>query len=319
MTIPKFFLDKEGAAEVFKRLVEAYENKEKIFSWPNIFPQERFTRYFPSDSLEFRLLLFLVVNFDHSVQSSTYYRKVAESIDKGIFSNPLEILDYNLDQIKKLHKAWATPFGRYIQKMQKNIRVLKEKYDSDPLNVIKGENDINKAKEKFREFDEYGPNLSALLMTFYLKYGIVSFPNQKELEIKLDLNKLRVMYDTGIINPVEEYAMGRINKGRIIPKLKNFLCDLCKEHDLDTNIVSEAMWPIGERISSNFKDNLGKRKLNYLMNSPLAKFSDHTKYLDLPYGRDTVMKLKKRGIDVRGGFCYFQILTNPQRVLEIKH
>jgi len=311
-----FSMNEDRAEQVFKRLVEAYHKKEKIFSWADVFPEERFTRHYHPSSLEFRLILFFTVNFDRNQQSSPYYRKVAESIGKKKFRNPQEILDYDIDKIKKLHKIWGIPFRETAPKvMHRNIKLLRQEYNSDPLNVIKNEQDVNKARKNFEVFEGYGPHLSALLMTFYLKYRVVSFDNQKKLEVKIDTNKLRVMYDTGIINPKEEYRWGFIHKDKILPAVRTFLCDICEEHDLDTNIVSEAMWPIGERISSQFKFRLGDRKLNYIMNSPVAEFSDITRYLDLPYGKKTVAKLKKRGFDVKGSYCYFQKLDSDQKLL----
>ncbi|MBW2990071.1 hypothetical protein KY348_00020 [Candidatus Woesearchaeota archaeon] len=311
-----FSLDKERAEQVFKRLVKAYENKEKIFSWPDVFPEQRFTRLYDPSSLEFRLILFFTVNFDRNQQSSPYYRKVAESIEKKKFRNPQEILDYDIEKIKRLREIWGIPFKKtapYV--MHKNIQLLKEKYNGDPLNVIKDEQDVNKARKNLEVFKGYGPHLSALLMTFYLKYGVISFDNQKKLEVKIDTNKLRVMYDNSIINPGEEHRWGDIHKDKILPAARKFLCDVCEEHDLDTNIVSEAMWPIGERISRQYKHHLGKRKLNYIMNSPLLEFTDYTQYLDIPYGKNTVAKLKKRGFDVKGSYCYFQKLDSDQKLL----
>ena len=311
-----FSFDKKRAEQVFKRLVKAYHNKEKLFSWPDIFPEERFTNYYPTDSLEFRLILFFTVNFDRNQQSSPYYRKVAESVERRVFTNPQEILDYDKNQIKRLHKVWGIPFREVAPDvMHKNIKLLKKKYNGDPLNLIKDEEDVNKARNNFEVFAGYGPHLSALLMTFYLKYGVVSFDNQKRLEVKIDTNKLRVMYDTGIINPGKDYVWGVIQKDVILPAARTFLCDICEEHDLDTNIVSEAMWPIGERISSQYKSHLGKRKLNYVMNSPLLELADFTKYLEIPYGKKTLAKLRKRGFDVKGSYCYFQKLDSDQKLL----
>lgn len=311
-----FTLDKKRAEKVFKKLVQAYEKKEKLFSWPDVFPDERFAKHYPTDSLEFRLILFFTVNFDRNQQSSPYYRKVAESIGKKKFSSPQEILDYDIKQIERLHKTWGIPFRETAPEiMHSNLQLLKQEYKGDPLNVIKKEQDVNKARKNFEIFKGYGPHLSALLMTFYLKYGVVSYDNQKNLEVKIDTNKLRVMHDTGIINPKQEYVWGFIHKDKILPAVRTFLCNVCEEHDLDTNIVSEAMWPIGERISSQFKFRLGDRKLNYVMNSPIAELSDITKYLDLPYGAKTVAKLKKRGFDVKGSYCYFQKLDSDQKLL----
>jgi endonuclease III len=311
----KFSFDKERAAKVFSRLEEALRKREKLFSWPDIFPEERFKKYFPADSLEFRLLLFFVVNFDHNQQSSTYYRKVAQSLDAGFISSPQQILDFNESKIEELYQLWSLPFSRSKSELRDNIRLLKEKYQGDPLNVIKGARDINEAKEKLRVFRGYGKELSGLLMTFYIKHRVTYFENHHELEIKIDLNKLRVMYDTEVLVPNPEFMTGHIHKDRIIPQTRDFLIQVCKEQGLDSKKVSEAMWPIGERISSRFRNHEGKRSLNYLSNSPVSEFSDHGKYLDIPYGKKTLMKLEKRGLHLKGSYCYFYVLGFDQKSL----
>jgi len=94
---------------------------------------------------------------------------------------------HQLEKIKRLHKFWGIPFREVAPDvMHKNIKLLKKEYKGDPLNVIKDEEDVNKARNNFEVFAGYGPHLSALLMTFYLKYGVVSFDNQKRLEVKID-------------------------------------------------------------------------------------------------------------------------------------
>jgi hypothetical protein len=311
----KYHFDRERAAKVFSRLEEAVRKREKLFSWPDIFPEERFATYFPTGSLEFRLLLFFIVNFDHNQQSSTYYRKVGESLEQGFISTPLEILDFDQARIEELYKLWSLPFSRSKDELRDNIRLLKEKYDGDPLNVIKGAKDVNEAKENLRVFRGYGENLSALLMTFYIKHRVIYFEDHHDLEIKIDLNKLRVMYDTGVLIPNPGFMQGHIHKDRLIPDARDFIVQICKEQGLDSKKVSEAMWPIGERISSRFRGNAGKRFLNYFQNSPLYDLSDFRKYLDLPYGKKTLMKLEKRGLHMKGSYCYFYELDFSQKSL----
>ncbi len=305
----KFSFDKKRARKVFSRLEEALQRKEKIFSVPDIFPEEKLTKYFPTDSLEFRLLLFLVINHDHRIQSNSYYKKIVECIEDGLLADPKKVLGFNKNQVHNLvRQRLGLAFRRSPDAMIQNIELLKQKYDSDPLNIFRGETDVNEAKKKLYPFALYGVHTSGLLMTFYLKYDVIKFPNQNEIRVKMDINKLRALYDTGVFVPAKGYEWGRISKEPVMHSAVDVICEVCNQANLDTVWVSEGLWVIGEHISSMHKFDPDKRYSLYFVCNPLLKYADTTKFLDLPTGKKNIARINRKRIEVKGRYIYCQTI-----------
>ncbi|MFH0869763.1 MAG: hypothetical protein V1866_01755 [archaeon] len=313
MSSEMFSLDRERAIKVFGRLNEAYTKKEKIFSWPDVFPEKQLTKYFKTDSLEFRLLLFLLVCFDHNIQSQSLYHKIAKSIENKFIEDPKKMLYFDEKAtVELLFGRLGLPFPRYKKAFMKNIETLRTKYSGDPLNIIKGAHDINEAKKLIsNDFAEYAEQMPALLLTFYEKYGVTKFQNGHSLEAKIDLNKLRVLHETNILNPLPGYESGEIHKDNIIPTVIRFLSQVCTENGFNASDITEGAWAIGKYISSVNKINLFKRMAFFDYANPLASFSDPMRMVEMPFGMKTIMKKNVRGDHFQGSHLYFYKLNPP--------
>ena len=259
--------DKERTKLVFSKLLEAYHNKVGIFSQS---PESLCPSYNLPNSLDCKkdhsLFYFYSVLGDARVKSSVNYNKFKKLYerDKRYF-NPEFLAEQNLPEtnyelveegtleyILGMEIGNPTPVN-LARSIIMDSRILLEKYEGNPLKIFSGIDDVLKAHEKIKkEFRGYGPNLSSLLLTFYLKHKLVSFSNENALPPKVDFHDITLMFAFGVMKSKFKDMEFGIKRYNIDKLLQGFLSYVALENGYNIIELDNALWFLGSQVCTKF-------------------------------------------------------------------
>jgi len=244
-----FTLSTAKAGIIAEKIMRAYNDKTKVFRKSDLFPEEKLPKGMRKGSVEHARYLFLMNQLDHNVSSKFLYkygRALCEARPE-MFGPSHVFSDAELDEVVR---TWLRyPFvGKSVHDIGHNFREINAQYGGNPINVFNGTHDVSEALLRLEKFEGYGANLSRLLLSYYIRAGMVRFKNGIDLLPKIDIHDIQISVSTGVVK-----FKGKIGKDDIIPVLSKFWSRFCKNHSYCVIEFDRALWAIGSEIC-NKKD-----------------------------------------------------------------
>lgn len=241
-------LSKERAAKVSKAVINAYENKEKLFSHTVIeelmFPEKQLVSVLPKEKRA--LWLFFSCLGDRLVDSANYYKQFSDFyISHDNFFEVDNLNNRNLflkgleeEFFQKVQVAMPFDFSRFAAS---NAEKLANNFGGNPLNSLKG-NDFKNSVKDLKQFKGYGTGLASLYLIFLDRYRI-----RKTIGLapKVDRHLLRVSCGCGIAQ-IEEGARA----DKLAEKLSKLYEEVCSENNINAVDLDPTIWVIGKEVCS---------------------------------------------------------------------
>ncbi len=249
--------NKEQAGKVFGCLLQAYYQKEQLFSEglggslsaKNKFPAGVLPGNIKSGSSEHALYLFFMNQLDSRVNSAILYSTGRMLFEENpILADPAAVTT-TMGKLE-FEQLISTYFGALIAERKSifllgNINRIVNDFWGDVLNLFDGVTDINEARRRVMSFPNYGEGLANLFLTYCLKYSLAEFDNPGELLPKIDFHDINICFSTKIIS-----FEGKLHKDVITPRLQDFLSRHCTETRTKLFDLDEALWAIGSKLCS---------------------------------------------------------------------
>ncbi len=258
-----FYIDEERADVVFPRLIDAYVNKQEIYKDPNLSPVHLLPLNLEG-SVDQAKFHFYSIMGDCRVKSEVNYRKFKDlhQKDKKYFdpkflaSQPIPQDDFGKPEKGTLGDIIRGSIGsdspvRLSRYIIQSSKTLVDNYDSNPLNIFKDIKDVREARKKIiREFDGYGPQLSSLLLIYYIMNNLIHFDNDNELLPKVDFHDITITFALGVLKPKFTDPGKGMGRERVADKLQEFLSYYVQKYNKSIFELDEALWILGSSVCS---------------------------------------------------------------------
>ena len=245
----RFTLSTARAGIIAEKIMRAYNDKTKVFRKPDLFPEEKLPRGMRKGSVEHARYLFLMNQLDHNVSSKFLYkygRALCEARPE-IFGPGHAFSDAELDEVVRtwLHYPFVE---KSVRDIRHNFREIDARYGGNPINIFNEMHNVSEALLRLEEFEGSGANLSRLLLSYYIRAGMVRFENGIDFLPKIDIHDIQISISTGVVK-----FKGRVGKDDIIPVLSQFWSRFCKSRGYCVIEFDRALWAIGSGVC-NKKD-----------------------------------------------------------------
>ncbi|MDO8459895.1 MAG: hypothetical protein Q7S74_02195 [Nanoarchaeota archaeon] len=175
-----------------------------------------------------------------------------------------------------------------VERFCNNAKLIVEKYDCDPRNLIK-DNTVEQARKNLIEFEGIGSGIANLFIIYMIERNIALPKDPHNALLKVDIHKGRLPINCNAIIPHN----GEIHRdSSYTDKLEKAYREICQSHKLDSITLDDTLWIIGSEICA---------KMDYTqckMNCPLFNICEANTPEDRNTGRYIITKNGKR-IDSR--------------------
>ena len=246
-----YTFDSRRAGLVYRTLVDAYLNRQYVFSRDRIFlPDEKIPENIEKGSARHALYLFAIAPMTKREVSSMIISRFRwhceEHPDFLSIDGILEVSEEELAGVLK--DDIGAGFSRSRAKaLKRNFLIFREKYSGDPRNFFNGQ-PVRKAISKITEdFQEYGIKTAAMLALWFQKYGLAKFKDPQNLLPAIDIHKIRISKMTGVIDfdPKSRRIRDLLAKDFAV-KLSKFCRNTQKtKNPLNIRFLDEALWILG--------------------------------------------------------------------------
>ena len=259
-------LDFEKGAKILRLVQDAVEKRQGIFKnglkgflpqWnlPRDLehnPQQRHTK----DAERAAKLLF-TKNFADRLQNSDFLMRCVtdawESEDRRWIFFPEEVVKRPVSEIDSAvksnfylvsNKIELSPGQRYLN----NARVLLDKYQGDPRNLIQGKT-VAQAREAIMALEGFGTGLANLYIIESYGREIAVPDDPENIRFKVDRHKARIAINTDILSLHNgSRDKGTLHASRSVQKLEDLYLRICQEEGLQSWEVDAALWIIGSQV-----------------------------------------------------------------------
>lgn len=243
------FFDRERAGVVFSAMLQAYYNKEQLFSEglvgkfasEKMFPAGVPPKGIKPGSNEHAIWLFFMNQLDKRMDSAVLYSKGRELFeDHPELIDPENIAFYsNLEGL--LRRYLGEDKASNAEQIRHNFARFAGASKGSMREVLY--RDISSARENLKSFEGYGEGLANLFLTYCMKYRIAEFRNPEELLPKIDFHDINICFSTRVIS-----FEGRAHKDILRRKLQQDISLCCQETGKKAYDLDEAMWAVGSKL-----------------------------------------------------------------------
>lgn len=127
-------------------------------------------------------------------------------------------------------------------------KTLFEKFDGDPINIIKHCGGIVDGVQEYKKLSEktgmdslpgYGPKITSLFLLYLAELGVYPMP---EDAFPVDVHVQRFFLQQGLIVPYRDLVNDDLEK-----VLRPFICKISKDYNLNKVILSHGVWNLGAK------------------------------------------------------------------------
>ncbi len=247
-------LSEARTLDVFQTLIGLFEKSNISWFCKEALPQINFRpKSIEKNSYEHRCWLFFMAMLTVANNSSDdiFYRslKMYER-NKGLFLPKIVARHINIDNVRAFLEQ---VFGRYNLEMltrawKDNATMLGRDYQWEPLMIFKGVDKHKEARERIRQFSNFGDKIASLLIEWFEE--IETIPRfYGPPPIDFHVLRLLIITECILVKGLDYNTRVRADKiiRRVIPLLEPF----CYEHQFPT-ALDPVMWLWGRNVCSKW-------------------------------------------------------------------
>ncbi len=221
-----------------KILVAAFNRGQGIFS-NKVNVEDCVPKKF--SDLDKSLFLFFVVQLDYATKSQKLYAGANALVSKKPdFFNPRCLQDLSNPRLRNFLIRYLKP--RYpneaVQRYKINAGILLDKYEGNPLNILRKSRSAAEALKKIRTFRGFGPKIGNLFLRSMISLFDPPFADIQEILPPVDIHDVRIAYLLGFVN-TESMAEKNINQ------VKTLWNRACRDAGVNWITFDRALWLLG--------------------------------------------------------------------------
>ena len=228
---------KEKAIALCHTVLNAYKNKDKIFSNPDI-----------EKSMNPEKILIDAVQGSNETKAKWLFFAVADMQQKNSRVHFSDFKNFYKRLPNVLNNEQLNcpdcPFTFYPpQKFLRNAKMLLEKYDGNPLKITEGKSAEDALKE-LKKFEGIGIKHSKMYLHFLAKHGLADI-DVSRMGPAIDTHFIKISYGCDVF----DFEDGtRVDKTR--GQLDNLYSEIVKEEKMDSSTLDSSVWIIGHKSCS---------------------------------------------------------------------
>jgi len=189
----EYLVDVNRAGWVVSRSLDAIRQRKGIFRLQELIPEEILPEGIIEGSADHARYLFYGSILD-GLRGSMKVWKAARRLAELGLEDILEMPKEELEQRLKVHLDLG--IGNPADTMRRSAKMLREKYQNDPRQILDGITDFEEARKKVSEFNGLGRQKSSLLIENLCRFGYVNIRN---LLPKIDRHANRISLGNGVV------------------------------------------------------------------------------------------------------------------------
>lgn len=268
-----FSLDKKRLREVCLITYQAYLDRRGIFKEiiDSFLPQQNLPQDLenspktkkPREELKAAKFLFHMALMERRAQSRTHIKNALKTWSfpskRWIFDQE-EVAKKDYEKIKIIMKKdFQYTLDDFPLKLQSNALLLKEKYNSDPRNLIKNLT-VEESRKRLMEFEGVGTGIANLFIIYMTDRDIANPLDPENLRVKVDIHKSRIPVNTNSVYSNQSH----IRRDLLVEPLEILYTQICQEEGIPLGTLDSLVWTIGSEVcvKRNYETCLNKCPLS---------------------------------------------------------
>jgi len=242
---PQIKLNREKAKELCKIVIDAYENRKKLFS----------RRKTTDDMCPEKILLDAMKGSDAETKARWLFFACADmqQKDSGNYFNAIKkFYQHNPDAFGNesleengLFEESPFPFSYPVKKFTSIAGKLLGDYGGNLLKMINRKKNAEHALKKIMEFEGFGIKHSKMYLMLLAKHGLTDI-DVKSIGPPIDTHFIKISYGCGVFDFDDRL---RVDKTRT--NLDKLYSEIVKEENIDSLKLNSGIWILGHKICAN--------------------------------------------------------------------